>query len=388
MIAAFTQDNNRLVLDMSHGIDGSSPPPDMVSAAAGLAALGCASLTGQGAGAAIAALPCDPTRLAALAVRTRLTGLCERAFAAAGEPMPLALAEALRATRARSAVSNGRVVALARIAFPILERAGIPVIAFKGPFQHRQIHGDPFFCRSGDLDLLVPRGAFVAALAAFEAEGFVRREGTSPWWTSALGEVHLVHPEGGVIDLHYRLQQPGCPPPHDLGHFFAQAERTTIFGVDVDVPSRGHTVLICALNLTKEFAHRRLSARYAHDFAAGIIGMDEPARREFAALAVHQRLTGTVGFAAALAGTIFGCELPLAPPLAVSPLPDWATRDAVLAMAFDPDSDNTPWPRRRAVLWALCSDTGPVRRTAEFSREGARMIASEALRRLAGVAEG
>ena len=43
---------------------------------------------------------------------------------------PLALAEAHRAARARAAIGNGRVMGLARIAFPALARAGIPAIAF------------------------------------------------------------------------------------------------------------------------------------------------------------------------------------------------------------------------------------------------------------------
>lgn len=385
MTAAFTQDNNRSALSPTSARDRS-----IKRAAPGLTAVladcGRASLTGKITGQTIPALAADEAgALAALAVRTRMTQPCRQAFALAGTPLALPLAAAFDAARARAAVSNGRVLSLARIAFPILDRARIAGIAFKGPFQHRQIHGDPFFCRSGDLDLLVAREDFAAALDAFEAAGFARREGTTPWWTTALGEVHLVHPQGGVIDLHHRLQQPGCPPPRDLAQFLREAGRETIGGVTIAFPSLAHTVLICALNLTKEFAHRKLSARYAYDVAAGLMRLAAAGEGEsFAALAAHQRLTGTVGFAAALAERIFACDLPLAAPLARRPLPRWATREAVLAMAFDPDGPATPWPRRRAVLWALCSsDAGAGGRAAEFAREQARMIASEALRRAA-----
>lgn len=301
--------------------------------------------------------------------------------------MPTPLADAVQASRARAAISNGRVYSLARMAFPILARAKITALAFKGPFQHRRIHGDPFFCRSGDLDLLVSRERFADALQAFEAEGFTRREDTSRWWTRSLGEVHLVHPQGGVIDLHYRLQQPGCPPPHDLAQFLRDAEREQVGSVQIAVPTKAHAVLIGALNLAKEFAHRRMSARYAYDFAAGVLGMDAGQRSDFAALAAYQRLTGTVSFAAALTGTIFDCDLPLSPPLERRTLPNWGGRDAVLAMAFDPDAPGTRWPRRRAILWAMCSGTGGTQKAAEFSREVARMFASEALRRASGAAE-
>ncbi|MCM0001372.1 MAG: nucleotidyltransferase family protein [Erythrobacter sp.] len=322
-------------------------------------------------------------RIAALAVRVRLTGPSARAFAAGGRTVPPALARTLDGARARAMVSNGRVMALARIAFPLLDRAGIPAMAFKGPFQHRLLHGDPFFCRAADLDLLVAREHFDAALAALAAQGFVRREGTSAWWTTALGEVHLVHPEGGVIDLHHRLQQPGCPPPRDLAGFLAGAQREALGGTSIAVPTHAQAVLVSALNFTKEFAHRRPSARYAYDVAAGLIGMGEARRRAFAALAMRQRLTGTVALAAALCERVFGIALPLASPLAAAALPDWAAREALLAMVFDPENPATPWPRRRAVLWAMCSGAAGRHKAAEFTREAARMIGSEALRRAA-----
>lgn len=386
MNAALTQDNNHFA-EQSHA--GKRPAPSTlgVNPAKVLVELSKVSLTGEGADVATLSLPAACVEsLADLVVRTRMTTPCARAFARAGAAMPLPLDEAVKAARARAAISNGRVFGLARLAFPILARANIAVIAFKGPFQHRQIHGDPFFCRSGDLDLLVPQERFADALKAFEVEGFKRREDTSQWWTRALGEVHLVHPQGGVIDLHYRLQQPGCPPPNDLDQFLREAEREQVGTTQIALPTIAHAVLICALNLSKEFAHRRMSARYAYDFAAGILGMDAGERDDFAALAAHQRLAGTVSFAAALAGTIFDCDLPLGPHLERRGLPDWGGRDAVLAMAFEPEAPGTRWPRRRAILWAMCSGTGGPQRAAEFSREAVRMLASEALRRALGTA--
>lgn len=381
MTSALTQDNNLTAAPIAVAELPAKRALD-VSLYNVLAELGKVSLTGNGASEAIGRVPrvCAES-FAELAVRTRMTTPCARAFAHTGAAMPLPLADAVRASRARAAISNGRVYGLARLAFPILARANIAAIAFKGPFQHRQIHGDPFFCRSGDLDLLVPREDFARALRALEVGGFERREDSSRWWTSALGEVHLVHPQGGVIDLHYRLQQPGCPPPRDLPRFLHEAVREQVGAVQIAVPTRGHAVLICALNLTKEFAHRRMSARYAYDFAAGVLGMDVGQRRDFAELVQHQRLTGTVGFAAALAGTIFDCELALSVPLVRRELPSWATRAAVLAMVFDPEAPGTQWPRRRAILWEMCSDAGSAGRAAEFAREAARMMASEALRR-------
>lgn len=150
------------------------------------------------------------------------------------------------------------------------------------------------------------------------------------------------------------------------------------------MPTRPQAVLICVLNFIKEFAHRRRSARYAYDVAAGLLAFDEAERRTFAALVIDQRLAGTAGLATALVERIFALSLPLPAPLHRPSLPAWATREALLAMAFEPDAPDTPWPRRRAVLWAMCSGEGRAQRAGEFSREAARMIASEALRRTAG----
>lgn len=378
MAAALTQDINQLAAKCPKAArerDGDT---------ARLARLCRIALTGnRGEGDPLEMDDRSAARIALLAVRARLTGPCARAIAAGGRAMPSAFARPLDAARARTLVSNGRVMALARIAFPVLDRADVPAMAFKGPFQHRLLHGDPFFCRASDLDLLVAREHFDAALAALAAEGFSRREDTSAWWTTALGEVHLVHPEGGVIDLHHRLQQPGCPPPCDLAGFLAGARREALGGVRIAVPTHAQAVLVSALNFTKELAHRRPSARYAYDVAAGLIAMGEARRRAFAALAMRQRLTGTVALAAALCERIFEVSLPLAPPLAPALLPDWAARNALLAMVFDPESPATPWPRRRAVLWAMCSGAAGRHKAAEFTREAARMIGSEALRRAA-----
>lgn len=380
MTAALTQDINQLTANELQCATSESRDLARLAEVCRVALTGGAGASGA-AGDPLAMDDEAAARLAALAVRARLTGPCGRAFAVRGRIVPPALVRPLDAARARALVGNGRVMALARIAFPVLDRAGIPAMAFKGPFQHRLLHGDPFFCRAGDLDLLVARAHFAAALAALAGEGFVRREDTSAWWTSALGEVHLVHPEGGVIDLHHRLQQPGCPPPHDLAGFLAGARRERLGGVTIAVPTHAQAVLVSALNFTKELAHRRPSARYAYDVAAGLAGMGEARRRAFAALAIRQRLEGTVALAAALCERIFRVSLPLAPPLAAAALPDWAGREALLAMVFDPESPATPWPRRRAVLWAMCSSAARHRKAAEFTREAARMIGSEALRR-------
>lgn len=348
-----------------------------------LAAVCRTALTGGEAGGETVAVP-GPAQapFAALAGRTRMWSACELGFRNAGWTPPPEFAAAMQAARGRAMIANGRVLGLARIAFPVLGREGIAALAFKGPFQHRQLLGDPFFCRANDLDLLVARDRFGDALAVLEANGFVRREETSPWWTRSLGEVHLRHRQGGVIDLHHRLQQPGCPPPRDLGQFLAAPAQERLGEVTISLPSRPQSLLICAINFAKEFAHRRLSARYAFAFAAGLLRLSDAEREEFGVLVRDQGLAGTVRLSIALCSVLFDLDLPN--PLGRGEVPAWATRPALLAMVFDPGGQATLWPRRRTILWAMCGGVPGTSRAAEFAREAARMAAAEALRRASG----
>lgn len=379
MNAAFTQDRNPSAGFCSGSATGSGAGSDSALIAV-LAAVCRAGLTGAPGGRITLDLSADVLdRFAELAGRARLWSVC-----ALGCELPQDFAATARGAKGRAMISNGRVLGLARMAFPILERAGIAALAFKGPFQHRQLHGDPFFFRSGDLDLLVARSQFTAALGVLEANGFLRRAETSPWWTRALGEVHLTHPEGGVIDLHHRLQQPGCPPPRDLDAFLAGSAREQLGEVAICVPTPAQSLLIATLNFVKEFTHRRLSARYAYDLADGLLRLPQEERNAFAALACAQGLAGTAALAVTLAEALFGLELPLPPPLRRRALPDWAEPEALRAMVFDPEGAGTRWPRRRTILWAMCSAPAGPARTPEYAREVARMFASEALRRASG----
>lgn len=382
MIDALNQDRNRPAANSASG-DTRVEPESEGGEVALLARISRAALVGKDARPADLGVPEGGAEaFMRLIGRSRMWSVCELGLRRAGRHVPPGLAQAMREARGRAVISNGRVLGLARMAFPLLAASGIDALAFKGPFQQRQLHGDPFFCRSSDLDLLVPRERFADAIDVLEASGFVRREETSFWWTRALGEVHLAHEEGGVIDLHHRLQQPGCPPPRDLGQFLQSSARERLGEVEIVVPTRAQSLLIAAVNFVKEFVHRRPAGRYGYDVAAGLLRLSEPERREFARLACEQELVGTIGLATVLCEAVFALDLPLPPPLARRGLPDWAEpRANLLAMVFDPDGAATRWPRRRTILWHLCSGPPGTARAAEYARESARMVASEALRR-------
>ena len=284
---------------------------------------------------------------------------------------------------------NTRAMGLARQAFPCLAQHKIAAIAFKGPFHQRQIYDDWFARRSNDLDLLVPRARFEDALAALEAIGFRTRSGTSQWWKLSLGEVHLDYPGGGVIDLHHRLQQPGCPAPRDLNEFIETAECQRVGDAEISIPSLPHALLISALNFCKELFHRKPSARYAFDFAAGALRLAPGDRDAFAALVERQGLEGPVGFTIAACESLFG-PLPGMPELTArrSGAAQWTDDINLAPLVFTPQAKGLRWPRRRALLWQFCGGEASARCSLDFAAQAGRIAMSELLRNAAPQTDG
>ncbi len=325
-----------------------------------------------------------PEIFAGLVDHARLWAACETGFARAQLTPPDFVKERAQAARARAMLVNSRAMGLARIAFPCLEQHHIPAIAFKGPFHQRQLYDDWFVRRSNDLDLLVPHSRFEEALSALASVGFRMRPETSQWWKFSLGEVHCDYPGGGVIDLHHRLQQPGCPAPRDTADFIETAEIQQLGETSIPLPSLQHALLISALNFCKELFHRKPSARYAFDFAAGALQLSPGAGREFAALARRQGLEGPVDFTIAACESLFG---PLPDMIAASvrrPVAaDWAQPAQLARLVFTPDAPGLRWPRRRALLWQFCGGEPSARCSFDFAAQASRIAMGEVLRNAA-----
>jgi hypothetical protein len=325
-----------------------------------------------------------PGRFVALVNRSRLWSACEKGLVRSGNTVPDFIAAHSHAERERAMLANTRVLALARMVFPCLTRHDIAAIAFKGPFHQRQLHGDWFTRRSSDLDILVPRASFERALQALESIGFRARSETSQWWKSSLGEVHLEFPGGGVIDLHHRLQQPGCPAPRDLDDFIKSATIERLGKARIAIPSLQHALLISALNFCKELFQRKASARYAFDFAAGLLRLPLDRQAEFDTLVHRQGLEGPVNFALTACDTLFG-PLPVLPRAGArhATKAQWARRSDLLKLVFEPQSKDACWPRRRALLWQFCGGEVSARCSFEFAGQAGRIAFGEVLRRAA-----
>ncbi|MEQ5787985.1 nucleotidyltransferase family protein [Erythrobacter sp. NFXS35] len=380
-MTALTQDTNsdaaqhRACVGQTQTLGGNGELPALV-------ALCRCALTGDSYGLAEAVERVgSPEVFAALVDNARLWAACEAGFARAQVPAPPFVTERARTARAQAMLVNGRAMGLARVALPCLEQHHIPAIAFKGPFHQSQLYGDWFVRSSNDLDLLVPQPLFEKALSALESVGFRTRHGNSQWWKFSLGEVHCDYPGGGVVDLHHRLQQPGCPSPRDPAAFIEAAEIQQLGETAIPVPSLQHALLISALNFCKELFHRKPSARYAFDFAAGALRLSSDSRRDFAALVRQQGLEGPVNFTIAACERVFG-PLPglNADTARRSVAAEWAQHGQFARLVFTPDAPGLRWPRRRALLWQFCGGEPSARCSFDFAAQAGRIALGEVLR--------
>lgn len=308
----------------------------------------------------------------------RLWSACAVGFPS-NTPMPRRFAHAVKQGRGRAMLMNSRTMATARLVVPLLWASSIPAIVFKGPVFHHQLHGDYFFRLSSDLDLLVPRRDFAAALEILKNRGFAPKDGDDGhWWRNSLGELHLVHPDRSqcVIDLHYRVQQPGCPAPRHMEEFIVDPVVQEIGREFVATLCPEKALVLSCISLVKGLVHHEPSGKHAFDVAVGLMKLDGGQRGAFLAIARRQGLLNTVVLAAHATESVFDIHLPIPGelrPESGSPISSMPLVDMVLR----PHHEQLEWPRRRALLWAMCDGESTLAKSARFAQEAARAAKGE-----------
>ena len=284
----------------------------------------------------------------------RLTTIAAEGLALAGPTPPAMVTDAVERFRAVASRMNAANLLTMRQILPRFEAAGIPVVTFKGPVLQQMIYGDLFARPSSDVDLLVAPEDFGRSRPVLEAAGYdLAPECRSIWWRAGLGEQHY---EGRVaaaatVDLHHRVQQPGCPLPSDMDSLMAQAVSVNVGGQSVRTLSPVHSHLLTAMNFVKAVHHREPSARYVVDFVA--YGLKQPASHwaDLEAEALRQGLGNTVAL------TLRACRLLLPvqnrAPEPSKPILSWIPDAVLWDMILHPDLDDLVWPRRRSLLYAL-----------------------------------
>lgn len=161
------------------------------------------------------------------------------------------VAERSRTQRVRALAAVSQLAALAGD----LARAGVDVVALKGPLFSRWLYGDAGLRRFADLDLLVAPEQRDRALHVLNAAGYSLPGGLS---ASAARTVYagtgawpLSHETAVSVDLHWRVQAFGFGAPLRAGEVLADSITTRIGGSDVRLPSATHAATLTLVHAAK-----------------------------------------------------------------------------------------------------------------------------------------
>ena len=280
---------------------------------------------------------------------------------------------ATEAFKRRAVVQNSVILAQYRDIDATLQRASIPYAIVKGPLQQLTIHGDLFVRPSSDVDLLVSSRCFEDGFKELLGAGF-QAANRSPfsYWTTFVGERHLrKSTTQWSVDLHHRLQAPGCPQPQQPDRFIAEREEMQMAGRSFPVLRRDFVPVLGAMSLVKALRRRERFASHVVDIFAALKGD--------AALLVDKAQPFDLSGTAHVALRIVSALIPLRSEhdafLRETILPDYSDLE-IARLAIAPENASR-FPSMTELLAAACGD-----RTLRYARELGWYGLSELARKL------
>jgi hypothetical protein len=294
----------------------------------------------------------------------------------AAEPLPEEFASAMRSTQEFIDVVNSRCLHTALAIADALQSEKIRALVFKGPLQQLRVYRDSYIRPSSDLDILVNDEAFIEAGRVLERNGFhLMEECDSLWWRVFLGEQHFASEDKSlsIIDLHRRIQQPGCPSPHRMEPFVRMQETVRVGEADLSVVSDESSFLISCMSLAKALIHREAAGHHVCDIAASIrygrVSDLDAVLHE----AREQRLLNTVLLGLRAASVLF--RLPIDRTYDES-VPGWMSNHDFASLILMPWACDHCRPRRLRLLYELADN-----KAVDFMKEAVWTIGAELGRR-------
>jgi hypothetical protein len=161
---------------------------------------------------------------------------------------------------------------------------GVRPILLKGPAVADRFYPDPGLRPFVDLDLLVPRDALAAGVAALRGAGFEPLQEFRPGYAERHGhDVHLARRGGGAaidVELHWRLGDDDAANGFSHALLAPAATEIEVAGAPVAVPAVEHQLLGLAIHLLSDRAKR---LGWVQDLRlAGAAASDEQWRGGFA----------------------------------------------------------------------------------------------------------
>ncbi|WP_313332643.1 nucleotidyltransferase family protein [Sphingobium yanoikuyae] len=301
---------------------------------------------------------------------------------AAGHDIPDAFSREEDRFRKLTLAMNGVNIATITNISKNLIHDDLRFIVFKGPLAQRRIYGGYFHRPSSDVDILIDRGDLRRCTALLQGAGyFLPAECDRIWWRAFLGEQHFFSrsPNQATVDVHHRLQQPGCPHPMDVGAFLREPADQELGQVKVPCISPIHEILLASLSFVKSLTQHCHAAAYLLDFCAVASRLDSVGLADLHQRAMEQNIEHSLRITIACADSIYGLKLSgFAAPL---PIADLFGDDLSLAI-FTPDDPSIAWPRLRQLLWRLCDDRRTGQKLGTYIWVGGSFLASKAARKM------
>ena len=301
-----------------------------------------------------------------------------------GLDAPSSLRDAARAFRARALLMNSVNLSTIQRVSALLGRSGLAFVLIKGPMQLHRLYGDYFVRPSSDVDLLVDRRDYDRAAKALQGLGYQAAERCeSRWWRHYLGEQHFLASDKALatVDLHHRVQQPGCPAPRELASYIRTASQIALGHASVPVLSGVHACLLMAISFVKAVYHREHSMRYLCDLALMLRGLTRSDLVRLEQVAEAQGIQNLLMFAWCCAAELLPMALPPVPWRTGSPL---LGHDMLSAIVLTPENAEIIWPKRRQLLWRLCDSSGIFGRAGNYVHEAFFAAAAELSHRRTG----
>lgn len=249
-------------------------------------------------------------------------------------------------------VQNSVVISLLATVSQAL--VGLEFVVFKGPVQQKLLYGTFFHKPAGDVDILVRSSSFDEARRRLESIGLkLPHECSRLWWRYLLGEQHFVHnlKDRPSVDLHHRIQRPGCPSPRRLEWFLEDPMYVDVGGEKVPTLSKQRVALVISLNLVKALYDGESAGSHAFDLARSLALMTSEERICLHEIAKEQGLERTLSISSEIALYMFFSQEPTH-----SHQKNYVKRLA--KSLLDPDRHTCPWKRGVEFLRAFSDDNG------------------------------
>lgn len=282
------------------------------------------------------------------------------------------IAETVGAFRRLTAEMNGASLIMMRRLTTSLHCVAAPVIFYKGVVLQQNLYGTPFARPSSDIDLLTSPGRYATVARALQLAGYKLDPHTDTlWWRRFLGEQQFrMGEDARNIDLHHRIQQPGCPMPRRSYRLVDASILQPFLGGQISTFRDDHALLVAAMSLAKALHHREPAGRYIGDVERLLRRLSPDGWTAVAREAATMGLSRTLDLAIRCVDAVFQT---IPPEHRRSILPEIGDVD-LLCMLLAP-AQAPRWMRRRRLLGALCD------RPADAVTAWLVMAASEIARR-------